>query len=48
MKKYLVTGKAGFIGSEFVRQGVKRGYEIVVVDKLTYAGDLRRFSSPVI
>ena len=42
MKKLLVTGGAGFIGSEFVRQGVKRGYEIVVVDKLTYAGDLKR------
>ena len=42
MKKLLVTGGAGFIGSEFVRQGVKRGYGIVVVDKLTYAGDLMR------
>jgi dTDP-glucose 4,6-dehydratase len=42
VKKLLVTGGAGFIGSEFVRQGVRRGYEIVVVDKLTYAGDLER------
>lgn len=42
MKKLLVTGGAGFIGSKFVRQGVRRGYKIVVVDKLTYAGDLRR------
>ena len=42
MKKLLVTGGAGFIGGEFVRQGVRRGYEIVVVDKLTYAGDLKR------
>ncbi|ACG58254.1 dTDP-glucose 4,6-dehydratase [Hydrogenobaculum sp. Y04AAS1] len=40
--KLLVTGGAGFIGSEFVRKAVKRGYEIVVVDKLTYAGDLER------
>ncbi|HQJ16190.1 MAG TPA: SDR family NAD(P)-dependent oxidoreductase, partial [Candidatus Omnitrophota bacterium] len=40
--KVLVTGGAGFIGSEFVRQGVKKGYRIVVVDKLTYAGDLKR------
>lgn len=30
------------MGSEFVRQGVRKGYEIVVVDKLTYAGDLER------
>jgi len=42
MKKILVTGGAGFIGSEFVRQGVRRGYKIVVIDKLTYAGDLTR------
>ena len=41
-KKILVTGGAGFIGSEFVRQGVRRGYNIIVVDKLTYAGDLER------
>ncbi|SHK41551.1 dTDP-glucose 4,6-dehydratase [Thermocrinis minervae] len=40
--KLLVTGGAGFIGSEFVRQAVKRGYSVVVVDKLTYAGDLER------
>jgi dTDP-glucose 4,6-dehydratase len=41
-KKLLVTGGAGFIGSEFVRIGVKRGYKIAVVDSLTYAGDLER------
>ncbi len=40
--KILVTGGAGFIGSEFVRQAVKRGFNTVVVDKLTYAGDLER------
>jgi dTDP-glucose 4,6-dehydratase len=42
MKKLLVTGGAGFIGSEFVRQGAGKGYRIVVVDKLSYAGDLKR------
>ncbi len=42
MKKLLVTGGAGFIGSEFVRQGMKKGYKIIVVDKLTYAGDKER------
>lgn len=43
MKKLLVTGGAGFIGSEFVREGVKRGgYRIVLIDKLTYAGDVKR------
>ncbi|WP_028950937.1 dTDP-glucose 4,6-dehydratase [Sulfurihydrogenibium subterraneum] len=40
--KLLITGGAGFIGSEFVRQGVKKGFDVVVVDKLTYAGDLER------
>jgi dTDP-glucose 4,6-dehydratase len=42
MTKLLVTGGAGFIGSEFVRQGVRRGYGITVFDKLSYAGDLER------
>jgi dTDP-glucose 4,6-dehydratase len=42
MTKLLVTGGAGFIGSEFVRQGVRRGYGITVLDKLSYAGDLER------
>lgn len=40
--KLLVTGGAGFIGSEFVRQAVKKGFEVVVVDKLNYAGDIKR------
>ncbi|MBU0701618.1 dTDP-glucose 4,6-dehydratase [bacterium] len=38
-KKLLVTGGAGFIGSELIRQGVQRGYGIAVIDNLTYAGD---------
>ena len=44
ISKILVTGGAGFIGSEFVRQGIKKGYRIIVVDKLTYAGDLERLA----
>ncbi|MGC8650041.1 MAG: dTDP-glucose 4,6-dehydratase [Hydrogenobaculum sp.] len=40
--KLLVTGGAGFIGSEFVRKAVEIGYDIAVIDKLTYAGDLER------
>lgn len=40
--KILTTGGAGFIGSEFVRQCIKNDIETVVVDKLTYAGDLQR------
>jgi len=40
--KVLVTGGAGFIGSEFVRQAVSKDFEVIVVDKLTYAGDTYR------
>jgi len=40
--KLLITGGAGFIGSEFVRQAVKNDFSVIVVDKLTYAGDLER------
>jgi dTDP-glucose 4,6-dehydratase len=38
--RILVTGGAGFIGSNFVRHMVRkyRDYEVVVLDKLTYAG----------
>jgi len=42
--RMLITGGAGFIGSEFVRQAVRRGHRVAVVDKLTYAGDLERLS----
>ena len=41
MKKVLVTGGAGFIGSNFIRHLLNRyDYEIVNLDKLTYAGNL--------
>ena len=40
--KILLTGGAGFIGSEFVRQAVKQDFEVTVIDKLSYAGDLER------
>jgi dTDP-glucose 4,6-dehydratase len=37
--KLLVCGGAGFIGSNFVRQRItEHGDEVVVLDKLTYAG----------
>ena len=42
MKKYLVTGAAGFIGANFVKYMLSK-YEniyIVILDKLTYAGNL--------
>jgi dTDP-glucose 4,6-dehydratase len=42
MKNILVTGGAGFIGSEFVRIMVQEHpeYNIITFDKLTYAGNL--------
>jgi dTDP-glucose 4,6-dehydratase len=40
LRRLLVTGGAGFIGSAFVRQRLKADHEvqITVLDKLTYAG----------
>jgi dTDP-glucose 4,6-dehydratase len=37
--RVLVTGGAGFIGSQFVRRLVENGDEVAVLDKLTYAGN---------
>ncbi len=42
MKTYLVTGAAGFIGANFVKYMLKKydDIAIVILDKLTYAGNL--------
>jgi dTDP-glucose 4,6-dehydratase len=41
-ERLLVTGGAGFIGSAFVRRTIARhpGRQVIVLDKLTYAGNL--------
>lgn len=46
MKKIIITGGAGFIGSNVVRRFVKRypDYLIINVDALTYAGNLENLS----
>lgn len=41
-QKFLVTGACGFIGSHVFDALVSRGYEPVVIDLLTYAGDASR------
>jgi len=38
VKRILATGGAGFIGTNFVYYMVSKGYDVVVLDKLTYAG----------
>jgi len=51
--KILVTGGAGFIGSEFVRAALSGSYaflgivptKIYVLDSLTYAGNLNNLDS---
>lgn len=42
MQNFLITGGAGFIGSNFVRYLLHKypNYRVVVLDKLTYAGNL--------
>ena len=38
--RLLITGGAGFIGSAVVRRAIGEGDDVLVVDKLTYAGNL--------
>ncbi len=43
--RFIVTGGAGFIGSALVRRLVGEGHDVLNIDKLTYAGDLRSIAS---
>ncbi|MCB0309332.1 MAG: GDP-mannose 4,6-dehydratase, partial [Bdellovibrionales bacterium] len=40
MTKLLITGGAGFIGSNLVFEALSEGFEVVNLDALTYAGNL--------
>jgi len=41
LRTWLITGGAGFIGSNFIRMAIKQGNtKIINLDKLTYAGNL--------
>ena len=40
VKRILVTGGAGFIGSNFVRRAIRDGFCVLNLDALTYAGNL--------
>ena len=42
--KILVTGGAGFIGCNFARLLVNEGHDVIVLDKLTYAGKKKNIS----
>ena len=39
MKKIVLTGGSGFIGSNLTRILLKKKYKILVIDKLTYASN---------
>jgi len=41
----LVTGGAGFIGSNFVLEAVQRGHKVINLDALTYAGNIDNLAS---
>ena len=50
MKTYLVTGAAGFIGTNFVKYMIEKYKEkikIIVLDKLTYAGNIENIQEEI-
>jgi dTDP-glucose 4,6-dehydratase len=49
MKNILITGGAGFIGSNFVPYFIEKydNYNLIILDKLTYAGSLENLSEVI-
>ena len=37
--RLIITGGAGFIGVNLVEMALSKGYKVLVIDKLTYAGN---------
>lgn len=44
MNNILITGGAGFIGSELVRYLIKKKFNIINLDKITYSGNLENLT----
>ncbi len=44
MKKYLITGGAGFIGSSLVKQLLKKNCKVCIVDNLSYSSNISNIS----
>ena len=42
LNNILITGGLGFIGSFYARLMINSGYNVVILDKQTYAADIRR------
>ena len=40
MKKVIVTGGLGFIGSNLIELLLKRGFKVINIDKITYSSNL--------
>lgn len=47
--KYIITGGAGFIGSNFIHYIIQKHqeYKIICIDKLTYAGNMENLTSVI-
>ncbi|HAT36346.1 MAG TPA: hypothetical protein DCS82_11555 [Rhodospirillaceae bacterium] len=44
-QKFVVTGGNGFIGKNFVRLLLEQNYDVINIDKLTYASDKKSYAS---